>query len=51
MMRSIGAAVSRACDAVDPSAITRGLSMTATVLATAAIVLLAAFVAVAMGLT
>ncbi|MGH6769164.1 MAG: hypothetical protein ACRECO_09110 [Xanthobacteraceae bacterium] len=50
-MRSLRAAGSRAYQGFDPSAITRGLGITATVLATAAIVLLAAFVAVAMGLT
>jgi hypothetical protein len=51
MMRALGAAASRVYDAFDPSVITRGLTVTATVLATAAVVLLASFVAVALGLT
>jgi hypothetical protein len=50
-MRALGAAAHAAWSFVDFAQIKRALALTATVIATTAIVLLAAFVAVAIGLT
>jgi hypothetical protein len=50
-MRAVSAAVSKAWATFDSSAVIQRLTIAATILATALVVLLASFVAVAMGLT
>ena len=50
-MRALGHAASAAWSAVDVARIKRSLALAATIIATTAIVLLASFVAVVIGLT